>query len=448
MTRNYRGFGSVSRRAVMIGGAAAVATRAFGAQGGSALGTPETPVQLRVISDAAYGIAWQASIVPEFNKLYPNIKVTIDPVPYAELLAKIMLDATASQPTYDVIIVDDPWTPQVARTGALLDIRKETAAWTDPGFDWDDFNAAPLAATQWNGVQYGVPLRSNMLLMFVNKTLYKKAGLPEPTPDLTWDQYLEQAPKLVQDTNGDGAIDAWAIDTYFKRDALTPTIWQAILNANGGSLLDQNNKPAFNNEIGVKALKTHIALLKYAPPGGVSHGYSEALQSFRQGQVATSFMWGSVYRNSAVDPKTTTLKPEEVGLQVMPVGSAMAGAHRGIASGTIHAKSPNKQAAWALLQWFSSKQGEKWHSNALGGFPARKSTLASTPESEWLSPVFKALQQGYDTIEKGKMWRLRHPKSDAVQQVLADAVAAAISGQATAEAALQEAAVKVEKILR
>ncbi|WP_296517551.1 sugar ABC transporter substrate-binding protein [Rhodopseudomonas sp.] len=401
-----------------------------------------------MIADAAYANAWQAGMVPEFNKTYPYINVTIDPVPYAELLAKIMLDATAVEPVYDIIVADDPWVPQIAQTGALLDLRKETAAWTAKDYDWDDFNAAPLAATEWKGIQYGVPFRSNMLLMFVNKTLYKKAGLPVPTAALTWDEYLAQAPKLVQDTNGDGTVDAWAIDTYFKRDQLTPTIWQAIFNSYGGQLIDANNKPAFNDEIGVKALKIHVELLKYAPPGSVSHGYSEALSSFRQGQAATSFMWGSVYRNSAVDPKTTKLTPEEVGIQVMPVGSAHAGAHRGIASGTIQSKSAHKEAAWALLQWFSSREGERWHSNTLGGFPARKSTLTSKPDSDWLVPVFAALQQGYDTAEAGKMWRLRHPKSDAVQQVLADAVAAAISGQATPEAALQTASTRVEKILK
>ncbi|WP_166802516.1 ABC transporter substrate-binding protein [Microvirga pakistanensis] len=448
--------GLLSRRKTMLLGAAALAMQGLAGshvaaqESGGGLGTADSPVQLRIIADAAYGNAWQQVMVPKFNEKYPHIKVTIDPVPYTELLAKAMLDATASTPTYDILVLDDPWTPQVAQTGALVDLRKETAQWTNEGYDWDDFNAAPLAATQWKGVQYGVPMRSNMLLMFVNKTLYKKAGLPVPTPDLTWKEYLEQAPKLVQDTNGDGVVDAWAIGTYFKRDPLTPTIWQSILNSEGGRLLDNAGKPAFNDEIGVKALETHVELLKYAPPGAISHGYSEALAAFRQGQVATSFMWGSVYRNSAVDPKTTTLTPEQVGLQVLPVGAKMGGSNRGIASGTIHAKSKKKEAAWAFLQWFSSKEGELYHVNNLGGFPARKSTLATKPnaDNEWMTPVFAALQQGFDVIEAGEMWRVRHPKSDAVQQALADAVASAISGQASAKAALDDAARRAERALR
>lgn len=190
-------------------------------------------------------------------------------------------------------------------------------------------------------MQYGVPLRSNMLLMFYNRTHYRKAGLPDPTPKLTWAEFMAQAPKLVHDLKGEGKINAWAIDTYFARDQLTPTIWQAILNSNGGKLLDAGNKAAFNTKEGVASLQTFVDLLKYAPPGAKSHIFNEELQGFRQGQIAAMFMWGSVYRATAVDPTATTLKPEEVGIQVMPVGAAGPGTHRGTWSGVISKKTPN-----------------------------------------------------------------------------------------------------------
>lgn len=415
---------------------------------GGGLGTAAAPVSVRMIANEAFAKQWQSTMVPEFNKSFPHIKVQIDGVPYAELLAKSLLDVTGPSPTYDIIIADDPWIPALAQTGALLDLKKDAAKWTAADFDWNDFNAAPLAASEWRGVQYGVPLRSNMLLMFTNKALYQKAGLPAPTPKLTWAEYFAQAPKLVQDLNGDGKPDAWAIGTYFTRDQLTPTIWQTILNSNGGQLLDKDNKPAFNNEKGVKALQTHIDLLKFAPPGAVSHGFNESLQAFRQGQVATMFMWGSVFKGTAVDPATTTLKPEQVGIQVMPVGSNGAGAHRGIWSGAITNKSKQQEASWALLQWLSSKKGEIWHANTLGVFPARKSTLATPPESPWLVPVYAALQNAYETAATGQMWRPRLAKSDAVQQILADETARAMSGQITAQKALQNAAERIEKSVR
>ncbi len=445
----------LSRRAVLAGATLAaigplLRTRAFAqsASQGGGLGTASAPVKLRMMANEAYARSWQTSMVPAFNKAFPNIELTIDGVPYAEQLAKLLLEVTSATPTYDILIIDDPWIPQVAQTGALLDLSKDVAQWTQPEFDWADFNSAPLAASEWKGVQYGVPVRSNMLLMFYNKTHYEKAGLPHPTPELKWTEFMSQAPKLIQDLNGDGKPDAWAIGTYFTRDTLTPTIWQAVLNSNGGALLDDQNKAAFNNEVGIKALQTHVDMLKYAPPGATSHGFNESLQAFRQGQVAAMFQWGSVYKGSAIDAATTTLKPEQVGIQVMPVGSKFASTHRGIWSGTLARKSKNQQAAWAMLQWLTSKEGEKWHSNNLGVFPARKSTLAHDPESKWLVPVFKTLQQSYDVAAMGKMWRPRHLKSDAVQQILADVTGLAVSGQSTAEAALADAAKRVDRTLR
>lgn len=445
----------LSRRAVLAGATLAaidplLRSRAFAqsASQGGGLGTASAPVKLRMMANEAYARSWQTSMVPAFNKAFPNIELTIDGVPYAEQLAKLLLEVTSATPTYDILIIDDPWIPQVAQTGALLDLNKDVAQWTSREFDWADFNSAPLAASEWKGVQYGVPVRSNMLLMFYNKTHYEKAGLPHPTPALKWTEFMSQAPKLIQDLNGDGKPDAWAIGTYFTRDTLTPTIWQAVLNSNGGALLDDQNKAAFNNEIGIKALQTHVDMLKYAPPGATSHGFNESLQAFRQGQVAAMFQWGSVYKGSAVDAATTTLKTEQVGLQVMPVGSQFASTHRGIWSGTLAKKSKNQEAAWTMLQWLTSKEGEKWHANNLGVFPARKSTLAHDPDSKWLVPVFKTLQQSYDVAAQGKMWRPRHLKSDAAQQILADVTGLAISGQSTAEAALADAAKRVDRALR
>ena len=413
------------------------------------LGTADSPVEVRIMANEAFASTWQTMLVPEFNKVFPNVQVTFDGVPYAELLAKMMLDATSPEPEYDVLLVDDPWVPQLAEIGALADLKGEkVSALTDAGYDWDDFNAAPLAAGEWKGIQYAVPVRSNVLLRFYNRSLYKAAGLPEPTPTQTWDEFFSDAEKLVRDTNGDGKADVWAVDTYFVRDSLTPTIWQSILNANGGRLLDDSGAPAFADEVGAKSLETHKRLLDYAPPGALGHGFSDSLQAFRQGLVANLFNWGSVYKSTAVDPKSTTLTVDEVGIQVLPVGDVQAGTHRGIWIAGIGSKTKNLEASWAFLQWLSSKQGESINASLVGSFPARKSTLTGAPAEPWLGPVYAALQHAYEVAGDGGMWRIRSPKSDAAQQILADEVARGLASQASAEEALGVAAEKIAKALK
>jgi multiple sugar transport system substrate-binding protein len=419
------------------------------AQADEGLGTAEDPVTVRIIANEAFANTWQTTLVPEFNKVYPHIEVVFDGVPYPDMLAKMMLDATSPDPEYDAYLIDDPWVPQMAEVGALIDLKGEDiAAITDDGYDWDDFSAAPLAAGEWQGVQYAVPVRSNVLLRFYNRTLYEQAGLDEPTPEQTWDEFFADAEALVRDTDGDGQDDVWAISTYFVRDSLTPTIWQSILNANGGNLLDEEGKPAFANETGAVSLETHKRLLDYAPPGGLGHGFSESLQAFRQGLVANLFNWGSIYKATAVDSASTTLTPDEVGIQVLPVGTENAGTHRGIWIAGISSKTDRQEASWAFLQWLTSREGEAINAALVGSFPARLSTLESEPAEPWLAPVYETLKHAYAVAGEGGMWRIRSPRSDAAQQILADEVARGLAGQVEAEEALGIAAEKVERALR
>jgi ABC-type glycerol-3-phosphate transport system substrate-binding protein len=415
---------------------------------GGGLGTADQHVKITMMANDAFAKQWQEKLVPEFNKDFPYIDVTIDSTPYESLLAKGMLNGTSPDPEYDLITLDDPWTPQLADAGVLLDLKNDASAWTDKDFGWDDFNSAPLAASEWKGKQYGVPLRSNLLLMFYNKTLYQKAGVAEPTPQLTWDQYLQQAPKLVQDTDGDGKTDSWAAGLTWVRGVLSPPFWQTVLNANGGALFDKDMNPTFNTQAGADALQAQVDLLKYAPPGAKTYNYTEPLDAFRQGKIATIFTWGSAFKSAAVDTAVTTLKPEQVGIQTMPAGSAGPSAHRGIWSGSVFKNSKHPQAAWALLQWMSSKKGEVWASNNLGSFPARKSTLSTAPGQPWLVPVYAAIQSGFDAAAKGEMWRPRSPQSNAIQEILADQTSAAVQGQRSPADALAKAAEQIKTLLK
>src|SRR3954452_5901096 len=225
---------------------------------GGGVGTADAPVDIKVLVNDAYGAQWTEKLLPEFKKDFPNINVTIDGLPYNDQLAKTMLELTNPTPTYDVAREDDNWTSQLASTGGLVDLRGDAVSkWTDADYDRDDFYPASLAAGQYDGKQVWVPARSNILMMLYNKTMYTEAGLPEPTPELTWDEYMTQADALVRDTDGDGVDDVWAVGTYFVRDGLTPTIWQTIMNSNGGTILNEDNTKAALGDEAVAALETH-----------------------------------------------------------------------------------------------------------------------------------------------------------------------------------------------
>ena len=71
------------------------------AEDGGGLGTAEEHVQITMMSNDAFAQTWQDQLVPEVNKKYPYIDVTIDSTPYDSLLAKGLLNGTSPDPDYD-----------------------------------------------------------------------------------------------------------------------------------------------------------------------------------------------------------------------------------------------------------------------------------------------------------------------------------------------------------
>lgn len=401
----------------------------------------QAPVTIRGLVVDSFARIWEERLVPEFNKRAPHIKVEIDAAPYGELLPKQMLELTRKPLAYDFLVTDDPWVPQLANTGLLAPLKDAFRDATRPDYDWADFHPAPLAAGEWKGVQYGVPVRSNLLLMFYNRDLFRKAGVAEPGPSFSWDDFEKTAAALTKGSQ-------WGFDTYFARHQLTPTIWQAVLNSNGGSLFDAAMKPTFNTPAGAAALEAHLRFLKYAPPGAETHEFPQMNEAFRQGRVAIMFNWGSVYRTVAVDPKATTVKLGDGGIAALPRGSLAHGSHRGIWIATVPKDAPHRAAAWEFVQWISSKEGERFSAATIGSFPARKSTLTGAPPEPWLADVYKAIFAGYEGIAAGKMWRPRLPESDAVQQILALHHSRAVTREVSPKQALDDAAKEVETLLR
>jgi ABC-type glycerol-3-phosphate transport system substrate-binding protein len=396
----------------------------------------------------AFARIWQENLIPAFNEEYPNIEVVIDATPYSELLPKQLLELTSGAPTYDFFVTDDPWLPQLAATGLLADLKTDLADVTDADYNWDDFAPGALAAGAWDGGQYSVPVRSNLLLMFYNRDLFAAAGLEEPGPGYSWDDLSADLPQLVRDTDGDGSADVWGIATYFSRDSLTPTIWQSILNSNGGQLFDEQLHPAFNTPEGIAALQYHIDLAQYGPPGATAYAFTDTLEAFRQGKVAVMFNWGSVYHGVAINTETTTLTAEQVGVAPLPGGSVVeSSSHRGIWTAAIPRDAANRDAAWTFLQWMTSQSGENYASATVGQFPARTSTLTGEAPQVWLTDVFAAINAGYAAIDEGQMWRPRLPDSDGVQQILALHHSRAMNGEVSAEQALADAEAEITQFL-
>jgi multiple sugar transport system substrate-binding protein len=95
----------------------------------------------------------------------------------------------------------------------------------------DAFGKDVLKLTTVDGKLYGIGLGLNSFALFFDQTAFEKAGIPLPTPDLTWDEYAKLAVEL---TKAGGKDNYWG-GPYGARYTY---VFDAWLRQRGKSLYD------------------------------------------------------------------------------------------------------------------------------------------------------------------------------------------------------------------
>jgi multiple sugar transport system substrate-binding protein len=110
----------------------------------------------------------------------------------------------------------------------LADSEPQTAG------DLSDYYPEILAVNEFEGGVYGLPWIAQPVVTYYNTALFDAAGLDYPTADWTWNDFMDYAAALTQDTDGDGTIDQWG----FTNNSWPPPyifVWQA-----GGELISDD----------------------------------------------------------------------------------------------------------------------------------------------------------------------------------------------------------------
>lgn len=148
-----------------------------------------------------------------------------------------------------------------------------------------------VAAYSRDGKLYAMPDRGGALILYYNKDMFDAAGVPYPTKEWTWKEFLDAAQKLtIREGNtvkqyGFAAGDWWPW-------------WMSFIYQNGGRVLDENGKPVFNSPETIEALQFYVDLVyKYhvapSPEEYANLGTNSPDPLFAQGKVAmiTTGFW-------------------------------------------------------------------------------------------------------------------------------------------------------------
>jgi multiple sugar transport system substrate-binding protein len=299
-----------------------------------------------------------------------GIEVEIQSVQMSDLFSRVQVAAGAGQPAADVIFLTEEAPSNIVATGNVEPLDDLIAS---SGQDMSDFTKTDF--WQVNGQTFGMPVYNQLVMMDYNTARAKQAGFDAaPT---TWTELFDQA-KAVKEKGVDqnpiamGAIDwSW----YLMALSMGDPMFDADLNP---VFADQGSKAREAMAMLLDAFKTELISPDIAAGSITQHNsFWSGVGTFHQG-------WqGSVVVGNGKDSKQAPdvaylLLPDEHWTWSFPAAI-------GIGKG-----SPNKDAAFKFIQWYTQPEQQTAIFDAYGLYPSRTSVAEALNTAGKIS--------GYDVI--------------------------------------------------
>jgi multiple sugar transport system substrate-binding protein len=138
--------------------------------------TKKVHLQLSIWGNDAQKSMYE-ELLAKYTEENPNVSVEVLTIPFSEYQQKISI-LKAGGATPDVLWLADVMIAQFLNTDQLTDISELQ---NDAGYDFDDINKNLLSPVTKDGKYYGIPFSTPPSLLYYNKTLFEKNGMPTPT---------------------------------------------------------------------------------------------------------------------------------------------------------------------------------------------------------------------------------------------------------------------------
>ena len=143
-------------------------------------------------------------VTDKFREKYPNIMIEPEFSGWDGYWEKIAAQAAANN-LPDIFQQDYAYLKQYAEKGLLAGLNDYVES---KQLDLTDASENSISGGKINGNLYGVNLGTNSLTVAYDPALFQSAGVPQPQPGWTWEDYMETVRKLHQALGiyGDGSI--------------------------------------------------------------------------------------------------------------------------------------------------------------------------------------------------------------------------------------------------
>jgi multiple sugar transport system substrate-binding protein len=223
--------------------------------GGDGGGSASGEISFLVFGEPEELKAYRA-VITAFRNEEPDVRVKlIEASDRDDLLARLSTSFAGGVPP-DLFLLNYRFYGQFAARDVLEPIQGRLE--DSDAFEEDDFYPQALEAFRRDGELICLPQNISSLVVYYNRDLFRRAGVPEPKPGWTWEEMVEKAIKLTRDKDGDGNIDEYGLGVEPSIIRLAPFVWSM-----GGDLVDDEEKPTrftLDTPEGLGAMQAFFAL--------------------------------------------------------------------------------------------------------------------------------------------------------------------------------------------
>ncbi len=297
-----------------------------------------SPEEIRIITES----------VAKWETEHPKIKIRFEHTPYSGYLNKI-LTRIAGGAAPDIIATEVDYFVSFARYGVLEPLTPYIEG--DSAFKQSDFFPEVMKRFTVGGNLYAIPRdTAPFACVYYNKALFDKAGIPYPTDDWTWSQFLDIAKKLTL-FDGKGRATQYGFYGW---------AWKNFIYGNGGALVDNVDDPTktlIDSPKSIEGLQFYVDLInKYRvmpTPVALANSGMGVDMMFEIGQLAMflSGVWET--------PSFRTTKDLRWDVAMFPKNDkGIRGFGTGGTGYAILKSSKHKQEAWEIIKALTGPEGQ------------------------------------------------------------------------------------------
>ena len=305
-------------------------------------------VSFMVFGDPAERQAY-LDLVAAFHEAHPEIGVEMTHIPSPSAYRTRLATEFAAGSPPDVTLMNYRRYGAFAANGLLEPVGPYLA--TSELIEPEDFYPITIDAFTWDGEIACIPQNISSLVVYYNQDLFDAAGIPYPTDNWTWDEFVKTAVTLTQDFDGDGTVDQYGLGVEPSLYRLAPFIWQ-----NGGPIADSGDFPTrltLTRPPAQEALQWFVDLRQVhgVVPNRVEGASLDSESRFVAGSTA---MFLNSRRGT---PTYREIEGFVWDVAPLPQNREMAGVLHSDAY-CLSSTTTNKDAAWAFIEFANSPAGQ------------------------------------------------------------------------------------------